>query len=150
MVEQDLGADVARAVAKDLIVYHRRAGGQGQFSALLELEPRSDRIQTALAYAKRNLNTPLTVERLAEAANLSPRQFTRVFRSETGQSPAKAIEMLRLEAARLMMERSCHPIEIIARQTGFADRDRMRRAFVRAYGQPPQVIRRNARVEPTA
>jgi len=145
MIEQDLGADLARAVARKLVVYHRRAGGQSQFSALLEMEPKSDRIQSALAYAKRNLDTPLTVGQLAEAAHLSPRQFSRAFRAETGQSPAKAIENLRVEAARLMMEQSRHPIDIIARQTGFADRDRMRRAFLRTFGQPPQVIRRNAR-----
>jgi transcriptional regulator GlxA family with amidase domain len=147
MVEQDLGADVARAVARQLVVYHRRAGGQSQFSALLELEPKSDRIQSALAYAKRNLDKPLTVGQLAEAAHLSPRQFSRAFRAETGQSPAKAVENLRVEAARLMMEQSRHPIDVVARQTGFADRDRMRRAFLRAFRQPPQVIRRNARAE---
>jgi transcriptional regulator GlxA family with amidase domain len=147
MIEKDFGADVARAVARHLVVYHRRAGGQSQFSALLELEPKSDRIQRALAYAKRNLATPLTVRQLAEAAHLSPRQFSRAFHAETGQSPAKAVENLRLEAARLMMEQSRHPIEVIARQTGFADRDRMRRAFLRAFGQPPQAIRRNARAE---
>jgi transcriptional regulator GlxA family with amidase domain len=150
MIEQDLGADVARAVARQLVVYHRRAGGQSQFSALLELEPKSDRIQSALAYAKRNLDKPLTVGQLAEAARLSPRQFSRVFRAETGQSPAKAVENLRIETARLMVEQSRHPIEIIARQTGFADRDRMRRAFLRAFGQPPQVIRRNAGTEAAA
>jgi transcriptional regulator GlxA family with amidase domain len=149
MIEQDLGADVARAVARQLVVYHRRAGGQSQFSALLELEPKSDRIQSALVYAKRNLDTQLTVGQLAEAARLSPRQFSRVFRAETGQSPAKAVENLRLEAARLMMEQTRHPIEVIARLTGFADRDRMRRAFLRTFGQPPQVIRRNARAEAT-
>jgi len=66
VVEQDLGADVARAVARQLVVYHRRAGGQSQFSALLELEPKSDRIQNALVYAKRNLDKPLTVRQLAE------------------------------------------------------------------------------------
>jgi len=150
MIEKDFGADVARAVARQLVVYHRRAGGQSQFSALLELQPKSDRIQRALAYAKRNLATPLTVRQLAEAAHLSPRQFSRAFHAETGQSPAKAVENLRLEAARLMMEQSRHPIEVIARQTGFADRDRMRRAFLRAFGQPPQVIRRNARAEAAA
>jgi transcriptional regulator GlxA family with amidase domain len=150
MVEKDLGADVARAVARKLVVYHRRAGGQSQFSALLELEPKSDRIQSALAYAKGNLASPLTVLELAKAAHLSPRQFSRAFRAETGQSPAKAVENLRVEAARLMMEQSRHPIDIIARQTGFADRDRMRRAFLRAFGQPPQVIRRNARGEEAA
>jgi transcriptional regulator GlxA family with amidase domain len=150
MVEQDLGADAARAVARMLVVYHRRAGGQSQFSALLELEPKSDRIQSALAYAKRHLDTPLTVGQLAEAAHLSPRQFSRAFRAETGQSPAKAVEKLRVEAARLMMEQSRHPIDVVAWQTGFADRDRMRRAFLRAFGQPPQAIRRSARAEATA
>jgi transcriptional regulator GlxA family with amidase domain len=150
MIEKDFGAEVARAVARKLVVYHRRAGGQSQFSALLELEPKSDRIQSALAYAKRNLDKPLNVRQLAEAAHLSPRQFSRAFQVETGQSPAKAIENLRVEAARLMMEQSRHPIDVIARQTGFADRDRMRRAFLRAFGQPPQVIRRNARAEVAA
>jgi transcriptional regulator GlxA family with amidase domain len=147
MVEQDLGTEVARAVAKRLVVYHRRAGGQSQFSSLLELEPKSDRIQSALAYAKRNLHMPLRVTQLAEAAHLSPRQFSRAFRAETGQPPAKAVEILRIEAARLMMEQSRHPIEVIAQQTGFSDRDRMRRAFLRAFGQPPQAIRRSARAE---
>ncbi|WP_158928720.1 GlxA family transcriptional regulator [Acidisphaera sp. S103] len=147
MVEKDLGSDVARSVAKKLVVYHRRAGGQSQYSALLELEPKSDRIQSALAYAKKNLRTPLSVEELAKAAHLSPRQFSRAFHAETGQSPAKAVENLRVEAARLMMEQGRHPIDVVARETGFADRDRMRRAFLRAFGQPPQVIRRNARAE---
>jgi transcriptional regulator GlxA family with amidase domain len=150
MVENDLGADVARAVARRLVVYHRRAGGQSQFSALLELEPKSDRIQNALAYAKRHLDTPLTVGQLAEVAHLSPRQFSRAFRAETGQSPAKAIENLRVEAARLMMEQSRHSFDLVARQTGFADRDRMRRAFLRTFGQPPQVMRRSARAKATA
>jgi transcriptional regulator GlxA family with amidase domain len=99
MIEQDLGADVARTVARKLVVYHRRAGGQSQFSALLELEPKSDRIQSVLAYAKRNLDKPLTVRHLAGAAHLSPRQFSRAFRAETGQSPARAVENLRIEAA---------------------------------------------------
>jgi transcriptional regulator GlxA family with amidase domain len=62
MIEQDLGADMAGAVARKLVVYHRRAGGQSQFSALLELEPKPDRIQNTLAYAKRNLDKPLTVD----------------------------------------------------------------------------------------
>jgi transcriptional regulator GlxA family with amidase domain len=147
MVEKDLGAEVARSVAKKLVVYHRRAGGQSQFSALLELEPKSDRIQGALAYARRNLHAPLSVVQLAEAAHLSPRQFSRAFRAETGQSPAKAVENLRLEAARLMMEQSRHPIDVVANETGFADRERMRRAFLRAFGQPPQAIRRSARAD---
>ena len=150
LVEQDLGAELARAIAKKLVVYHRRAGGQSQFSALLELDPKSDRIQSALAYARRNLHTPLSVAQLADAARLSPRQFSRAFHAETGQSPAKAVEHMRIEAARLMMEQTRHPVEMVAQQTGFADCDRMRRAFLRAFGQPPQVIRRNARVDTAA
>jgi transcriptional regulator GlxA family with amidase domain len=142
LVEKDLGAEVARRVARQLVVYHRRAGGQSQFSVMLELEPKTDRIQAALAYAKQNLKSALSVEELASAANLSPRQFSRVFHAETGQSPAKAIENLRVEAARLMMETGRHPIDVVATDTGFGDRERMRRAFIRAFGQPPQVIQR--------
>lgn len=145
LLEADRGEEMARAVARKLVLYHRRAGGQSQFSTLLELEPKSDRIQQALAYARSHLKAPLSVEELAAVANLSPRQFSRAFRSETGQSPAKAVEHLRLEAARMMMEQGRHSVDIVARETGFADRDRMRRAFLRVFGQPPQTIRRNAR-----
>ncbi|NUU38023.1 GlxA family transcriptional regulator [Pseudomonas sp. C2B4] len=142
LVEMDLGAEVARRVARQLVVYHRRAGGQSQFSAMLELAPKTDRIQAALTYAKQNLKSALSVEELANAAHLSPRQFSRVFHAETGQSPAKAIESLRVESARLMMETGRHSIDTVATDTGFGDRERMRRAFIRAFGQPPQVIQR--------
>lgn len=142
LIEEDLGRQIARTVARKMVVYHRRSGGQSQFSTLLELEPKTDRIQAVLTYARRNLTNRLSVEELAEVAHLSPRQFSRTFQIETGQSPAKAIEHLRLEAARAMMEDTGHSIDVVAQQTGFADRDRMRRAFLRAYGQPPQAIRR--------
>ena len=145
MVEKDYGAELARSVAQKLVMYHRRGGGQSQHSALLELEPKSDRIQTVLGYAREHLAEALTVEQLAEVASLSPRQFSRAFRAETGQSPAKAIENLRLEAARQMLERGRLTLEQIALETGFSDRRRMREAFLRAFGQPPQVIRRSAR-----
>lgn len=147
LVEADLGSEIAKSVARKLVLYHRRGGGQSQFSSLLELAPKSDRIQSALAHAREHLHTPLTVPQLAEAAHLSPRQFSRAFRSETGQSPAKAIEALRVETARDLMEQSRHPIDVIARQTGFSDRNQMRRAFLRAFGQPPQALRRHARNE---
>lgn len=146
MVEDDLGASVARDVARKMVVYHRRTGGQSQFSALLELQPKSDRIQDALAFAKTNLKSELSVEILADAARLSPRQFSRAFRAETGQSPAKAVENLRVEAARILMEEAQHPVEVIAQETGFSDPERMRRAFLRAFGQPPQAIKRAARM----
>jgi len=147
MLEDDFGRGIARSVAQKLVVYHRRSGGQSQHSALLELDAKSDRIQSALDYAKRNLQTPLSVEKLAEAAHLSPRQCSRAFRAETGQSPAQAVEQLRVEAARVMLEQSRHPVDIVAAEAGFADSERMRRAFLRNVGQPPQAIRRNARME---
>src|ERR1700723_1144670 len=114
LVERDMGRDAARATAKMMVVHHRRAGGQSQHSALLELDAKSDRIQDALTFARNNLRLPLTVEQLAGAARLSPRQFTRVFRAETGQSPARAVENLRLEAARNMLEQGRLPVEEIA------------------------------------
>ena len=145
MVEKDLGADVARSVAHKLVMHQRRSGGQTQHSEMLELSPKSDRVQHALNYARKNLSRSLSVEELAEAVNLSPRQFSRVFTMETGASPAKAVEGLRLEAARLMIEQGRHPLEIIARETGFRDRRHMREAFVRGFGVPPQAVRRDAR-----
>jgi transcriptional regulator GlxA family with amidase domain len=85
------------------------------------------------------------VEQLAQVASLSSRQFSRAFRTETGQSPAKAIENLRLEAARQMLEGGRLTLEQIALESGFIDPRRMREAFLRTFGQPPQVFRRNAR-----
>src|SRR6516162_8197747 len=76
LIEEDLGLEAARTVARRLVLYHRRAGGQSQFSSLLELEPKSDRIQTVLNYAWRNLAGRLRVDDLAEVAHLSPRQFS--------------------------------------------------------------------------
>ncbi|HEY0796617.1 MAG TPA: DJ-1/PfpI family protein, partial [Acidisarcina sp.] len=114
LVEKDLGAGIARVIAKILVVYHRRAGGQSQFSTLLDLNAQSDRVQTALTYAKEHLSSPLSVDALASAAFLSPRQFSRLFREETGQSPAKAVERLRVESARLMMEAGRFTAEEIA------------------------------------
>jgi len=142
IVEKDFGLETARMVARKLVVYQRRGGGQSQFSALLELDAKSDRVQMVLAYARENLSGDLSNESLAEVARLSPRQFSRVFSEETGQSPAKANERLRVEAARLLMETTRHPIEVIARETGFGDRERMRQAFLRAFGQSPQAIQR--------
>ena len=142
MVEKDLGGDLARRIARKLVISQRRGSEQSQLSALLELDPKSDRVQLALAYARENLRDDLSVEALAAVARLSPRQFSRVFREETGQTPAKAIESLRVEAARALMETSRHPVEVIARETGFGDRERLRQAFLRAFGEPAQAMRK--------
>lgn len=144
MVERDHGRQVARTVARGLVMERRRAGGQAQHSALLDFDAPSDRIQTVLAYARQNLQRPLTTEDLAAVACLSTRQFTRAFRAETGVSPAKAVEAMRVEAAKHMLEQSRLPIEEIADAAGFANRERMRRAFLRVQGEVPRAIRRAA------
>ena len=141
MVEKDLGADIARTVAHRLVMNQRRSGGQTQHSEILALAPRSDRLQTALEYARNNLHKTLTVELLADAVHISARQLSRLFRQETGKSPAKAIEGLRLEAARLMIEQSRLSLDAIARESGFRDRRHMREVFIRGYGIPPQSLR---------
>ncbi|MDR5799344.1 GlxA family transcriptional regulator [Caballeronia sp. LP006] len=147
LIDNDLGPDAAKLVARLLVMHQRRLGGQKQHSALLEMTPRSDRIELVVAHIRRNLRNPLTVEELAAVANLSPRQFSRAFMAETGQSPAKAVEQIRLEAARFMIEQGRHTINVVADETGFADRERMRRAFLRTFGVPADVLRRNARSE---
>jgi transcriptional regulator GlxA family with amidase domain len=147
LVEDDLGVEAARFAARKLVVYHRRAGGQSQYSALLELEPKSDRIQKALVHARANLRETLSVEELAEVAHLSPRQFSRAFKAETGHSPAHAVENLRVEAARALIDEGSLALGVVARETGFGDPERMRRAFLRTLGQPPQSVRRVARKE---
>ncbi|MCV2510563.1 GlxA family transcriptional regulator [Leclercia pneumoniae] len=141
MVEKDLGAEVARSVAHLLVMHHRRSGGQTQHSEMLMLSPRSDRLQTALEYARKNLRQPLTIEDMADAVHISARQLSRLFRSETGKTPAKAIEGLRLENARLLIEQSRLSMEVIARESGFRDRRHMREVFIRGYGIPPQSLR---------
>jgi len=145
MVEEDVGVKVARRTAQQLVVHHRRPGGQSQFSALLETGGVNGRFSDLLDWARERLGEPLGVERLADTAAMSPRHFARAFRTETGVTPAKAIERLRLEAARVRVESSGEPIDRVAEAVGFGDPERMRRAFLRAFGQPPQALRRAAR-----
>ena len=98
-----------------------------------------------LEWIRSHLNEPLTIDRLADEAAMSPRHFSRAFTAETGLTPAKAVERLRVEAARERVESSSDPIDRIGDAVGFSDPERMRRAFVRAFGQPPQALRRAAR-----
>jgi transcriptional regulator GlxA family with amidase domain len=150
LIEEDLGKEISRTVARMLVVYYRRPGGQLQHSSLLELDPGSDRIRHALSFAREHLSEPLSVERLAEAAHLSVRQFSRAFVAATGMAPAKAIERLRAETARPRVEDGRETLEEIARAVGFADPERMRQSFIRTFGQPPQTIRRVARTGETS
>lgn len=145
LVEEDIGREASLAIARMLVVYSRRAGGQQQYSSLLDLDPESDRIRLVLAYVRAHLGDPLSVERLAEIAHLSARQFGRAFHAATGVTPAKAIERLRAEAARPRIEEGQESLEMIARSVGFSDASRMRQSFVRIFGHPPQAIRRTSR-----
>lgn len=150
MIEEDCGIEVSKAIARDLVVYHRRSGGQSQFSTMLDLEPRPGRVRDALAYARAHLHERLSVEQLADVARISPRQFARQFTAETGETPARAVERLRCEAALPGIEGTTEPLDQIALRVGFGDLERMRRACLRVYGQPPQALRRKGRVEAAA
>lgn len=143
LIEDDLGKEVARSVARLLVVYHRRAGGQLQFSSLLRLDPDSDRMRRVLSYVREHLEQPLPVEKLAEVANLSVRQFGRAFQRATGTTPAKLVERLRVEAARPRVEDARESLDAIARSVGFADADRMRHGFRRVLGRTPRTLRRD-------
>jgi transcriptional regulator GlxA family with amidase domain len=145
LVAEDLDEEAAKRAAQQLVVYHRRPGGQSQFSALLEADRPGSRFSPLLAWARERLDERLPVERLADRAAMSPRHFARAFAAETGMTPAKAIERLRLETSRERVEGGSEPIELVAACTGFGDPERMRRAFIRAFGQPPQALRRAAK-----
>ena len=145
LIEEDHGFAVAKGVAQHLVVYHRRHGGQSQFAVSVDLAPKNDRIAATLGYARDHIAEVLTVERLAEAAGMSLRQFSRAFRAQTGTTPARVVERLRADLARGRIETTTEPVERIAEAVGFGGSENMRRAFIRIFGQPPQSIRRAIR-----
>jgi transcriptional regulator GlxA family with amidase domain len=144
MIGEDLGEELATAVARELVVYAKRPGGQAQHSALLDLDSENDRFAKLNAWMREHLDLDLSVERLAHQAAMSERNFARAYAEETGTTPAKAVERLRADAARAALERGGQ-IQEIARKTGFGDPERMRRAFIRLYGAPPAAVRRTLR-----
>jgi transcriptional regulator GlxA family with amidase domain len=145
MVAEDLGEEVARATAQELVVYYRRPGGQSQFSSLLDLSPAEGRFTSLPGFVREHLDEQLSIDRLAAKAGMSPRNFARVFVSEVGVTPSKAVERIRLESAREQIETTTCSIDEIARACGFAAAERMRRSFIRRFGQPPQALRRISR-----
>lgn len=145
LIGDDFDSELAKGIARDMVVYHQRLGGQSQFSTLLEIMPASGRVRDALCYARDHLDEPLSVDRLAEVACLSLRQFSRIFLEATGTTPARAVERLRLEAARPRIEDQSEALEKIARDVGFGDVERMRRSCVNVFGRTPQELRRAAR-----
>lgn len=144
MVAEDLGEEVATNVAREMVVYAKRPGGQAQHSALLDLGAGATRFAELNTWMREHLGEDLSVERLAAKAAMSPRNFARAYATETGVTPAKAVERLRAEAARAALEAG-GAIQEIAQRTGFGDPERMRRAFVRLYGAPPAAMRRTLR-----
>src|SRR5882757_5849643 len=145
LVAEDFGDEIAQQTARQLVLYHRRNGGQSQFSSLLELKAPAGRFGPLLAWAREHLDAPLTVEDMAEQAGMSSRHFARAFIAETGTTQSKAEERLGIEVARQRVQSSSEAIERVAQVTGFRDPERMRRAFIRAFGQPPQSLRRASR-----
>jgi transcriptional regulator GlxA family with amidase domain len=142
MIAADLGDTIAEDTAREMVVYAKRPGGQAQHSALLDLD--APRFNALNAWMRTHLREDLSVERLADKAGMSPRTFARAYAAETGVTPAKAVERLRTDAARAMLQRG-GALQEIAAKAGFHDPERMRRAFVRLYGAPPAAMRRTLR-----
>ena len=148
MVNEDHGRPTALALARLLVTYMVRPGGQSQFSATLnrQFEDGSGRFDDLHHWIENNLQSDLRVERLAEKANMSPRNFARVYTAHTNQSPAKAVERMRSEAARLLLEETQLPVSVIASRCGFGDDERLRRALHRAFGVSPSDYRQRFQV----
>ncbi len=146
MVEQDCGAAVAKLVARGLVVYLHRPGGQSQFgspvwSQATEMQP----IRDACDYIHQSPEVDLSVRALASFVGMSERNFTRVFRAEIGESPARYVDRVRVDAARTILERESATIEQVARRTGFSSAEVLRRAFHRRLGISPAAYRRNTK-----
>ena len=138
LVEADHGHSLALAVARELVLFLRRPGDQKQFSTVLSAQTGpSARFGELLAWMAENLHRPLSVQALAAQACLSPRQFARVFHTETGQTPARLLEHLRVEAARQRLEAGRTGLQAVVAACGFGTEETMRRAFLRQVGASP-------------
>ena len=144
LVEADCGHDVAMEVARELVVFLKRPGGQSQFSELLRAQG-----QAAALFDELNVwivghldRTDLSIEFLADRVHMSPRNFARVYKQKTGRTPAKAVEVYRLEAARRLLEDTTRHIDQVAMQCGFGDEERMRVTFQRHLGVAPRDYRK--------
>ncbi len=142
LVEADHGSAVARQVAQQLVMFLRRPGGQSQFSRVLELEAVSEGpIRNVQAWAIDHLDQDLSVEALADKAAMSPRNFARVFLRETGTTPARFVELVRMDAARQRLERGRESLDEIAAACGLGSGLNLRRAFERRLGIAPSDYR---------
>ncbi|BBP78063.1 GlxA family transcriptional regulator [Pseudomonas gingeri NCPPB 3146 = LMG 5327] len=141
LVEQDLGRSMALEVARHLVVFLKRPGGQSQFSATLSLQKSGNRFGDLHAWIAEHLAMDLSIPVLAQQVGMSERSFVRHYRTETGQTPARAIENLRVESARRLLSDTATPIKRIAARCGFGSEETLRRSFLRALGVTPQAYR---------
>jgi transcriptional regulator GlxA family with amidase domain len=143
LVEEDLDREVALTIARHLVLFLRRPGNQAQFSAMLAAqEPIKEPLREVRRFVAENIAGDLSVEALAQRAHMSSRHFARSFRSETGVTPARYVESVRLEAARRALEDTPEPVAAVAQACGFGTPETMRRAFLRAFGVGPAEYRR--------
>lgn len=149
LVEDDLGRDAALTVARHLVVFLRRPGNQAQFSAQLAAQTaQREPLREVQRWITEHPADDLTIESLAERASLSPRHFARAFLAETGMTPGRYVDRVRLEHARRLLEDTGDGIEEISRTSGYGTPEAMRRAFVKALGAAPAEYRRRFRPAP--
>ncbi|SAK47575.1 GlxA family transcriptional regulator [Caballeronia ptereochthonis] len=141
LVEEDLGRALALDVARHLVVFLKRPGGQAQFSAALSLQKSGERFAELHAWIAENLASDLSVGVLAGRVGMSERSFVRHYRAQTGTTPARSIERMRLEAARRLLGDTGLPVKRVAARCGFGSEETMRRGFLRALGVSPQAYR---------
>ncbi len=151
LVEEDLGREIALHVARQMVLFLRRPGGQSQFSAQLAMQ-QADRepVRDLQTWIADHPDADLSVDRLASRAAMSPRNFARVFRREIGATPGRFVERVRVEAARRRLEESSHGVDAIATQCGFGTAESMRRAFLRTLRVSPSAYRSRFRILPTS
>lgn len=136
LVEEDVGHAIALSVARELVVFLKRPGGQSQFSSVLQLQSADARFDELNGWIAANLKADLSLAALADRSNMSVRSFARHYARSTGQTPVRAVELIRVEAARRMLETRCS-VGSVARRCGFGSEETMRRAFQRTLGVPP-------------
>ncbi|MET9835362.1 GlxA family transcriptional regulator [Streptomyces sp. NPDC006385] len=146
LVEEDLGRDVALGIARHLVVFLRRPGNQAQFSAQLAAQTaQREPLREVQRWITEHPDADLTVEALAARASLSPRHFARAFQTETGMTPGRYVDRVRLEHARRLLEDTGDGVEEISRASGYGTPEAMRRAFVKTLGTAPVEYRRRFR-----
>ncbi|WP_024761490.1 GlxA family transcriptional regulator [Streptomyces exfoliatus] len=143
LVEEDLGRDVALTVARHLVVFLRRPGNQAQFSVQLSAQTaRREPLRDLQQWITEHPGDDLSVEALAARARFSPRHFARAFHAETGTTPGRYVDRVRLEHARRLLEETSRGVEEVSRASGYGTPEAMRRAFVKALGTAPADYRR--------